>query len=81
MPLQDLSDVRAVKEQLHPLHGMPTRFRQRLFHCGNPVDDATPLDAAMELGLVLLSYHACSETKAEELATASANGSVSEVRS
>ena len=61
MPLPDLSDVRALKEQLHRLHGLPTRFRQRLFHCGNPVDDATPLDAAMELSLVLLSYIACSE--------------------
>ena len=82
MPVEELSDVKALKQQLNRAHGLPTRFRQRLFLCGSPLDDSAPLNSPMELELVLLSYSATSQTQAEaeELATASASGSMTEVR-
>ena len=82
MPVEELSDVKALKQQLNHAHGLPTRFRQRLFLCGSPLDDSAPLNSPMELELVLLSYSATSQTQAEaeELATASASGSMTEVR-
>ena len=80
MPVEELRDVKELKQQLNRLHGLPTRFRQRLFVCGTLLDDSAPLDLLMELELVLLSYSATSQTQTEELVTASTNGSVTEVR-
>ena len=79
MPVEELSDVRALKQQLNDFHGLPTRFRQRLMLCGNPLDDSARLDSPMELQLILLSYIVASKEQEEELATASANGSTSKV--
>ncbi|OLP87712.1 Ankyrin repeat domain-containing protein 50 [Symbiodinium microadriaticum] len=79
MPVEELRDVKELKQQLNRLHGLPTRFRQRLFVCGTLLDDSAPLDLLMELELVLLSYSATSQTQTEELVTASTNGSVTEV--
>ena len=80
MPVEELNDVKELKQQLNRLHGLPTRFRQRLFVCGSPLDDSAPLDSPMDLELVLLSYSATSETQAEELTTASTEGSMTKVR-
>ena len=79
-PMDEVSDVRALKQELHRLLGLPTRFRQRLFACGNPLDDSAQLDSPMEMELVLLSYSAASQAQADELITACTNGSTSEVR-
>ena len=78
--VEGLSDAKALKQELNRKQGLPLRFRQRLFHRGTAVDDATALDTPMELQLVLLPYSATSQMQAEELATASADGSVSEAR-
>ena len=74
--LEELSDVKALKQELNRKHRQPTRFRQKLFLCGDPLNDSALLDSPMELQLVLLPYDLTSETQAE-LATASSNGSVS----
>ena len=80
IPVGELTDVRELKLRLRPqLHGCPPRFRQRLFHCGNPMDDSVKLDSEMDLELVLLTYSASSETQAEELVTAAGSGSKTEV--
>ncbi|CAE7448019.1 ANKRD50 [Symbiodinium sp. KB8] len=79
MPLEELSDVKALKQQLHRLHCLPARFSQRLSLCGNLLDDTAKLDSPMELELVLLPYAATSETQVDEFTTASAAGSVSQV--
>ena len=70
--------VRALKQQLHLLHGMPPRFRQRLLLKGQCLDDAAKIDRPMELELVLLSYHVAPALR-EELLSASSQGSVAEV--
>ena len=80
MCVEELSDVKELKQQLNRLHGLPTRFRQRLFVGGIPLDDSVPLATPMELQLLLLPYSVTSETQAEELVSASTNGSVTEVR-
>ena len=54
----ELSDVKELKLHLHQLHGLPTRFRQRLLRGGNPMDDSVALDSPMDLDLVLLTYSA-----------------------
>ena len=80
MPVEQLSHARALKQQLNRLHGLPTRFRQRLLLEGNPLDDSAQLVSPMELELVLLPYSTASSwMHAEELATASTNGSATEV--
>ena len=47
MPAVELSDVRTLKQQLNWLHGLPSRFRQRLFLCGTPLDDSANLDSTV----------------------------------
>ena len=42
-PLSELSDVKALKQRLREQHGLPPRFRQRLLHKGNILDDAVTL--------------------------------------
>ena len=55
--LEDVNDARSLKQRLHRLHGLPPRFRQRLFHCGRPLDDMDrlELDSPMDVELVLLT--------------------------
>ena len=77
--VEELSDAKALKQELSRKHGLPPRFRQRLFHRGSPVDDSAPLDSILELQLVVLPY-SLAPMEAEELATASVNGTVSEAR-
>ena len=80
MPAVELSDVKALKQHLNKLHGLPARFRQRLFFGGNPLDDSANLDSPVELELVLLTFSAASPVHVKELVTASENGSISQVR-
>ncbi|OLQ11117.1 Kinase D-interacting substrate of 220 kDa [Symbiodinium microadriaticum] len=47
-PFSELSDVKALKQRLHEQHGLPPRFRQRLFHEENALDDAVTLASVME---------------------------------
>ena len=80
IPAVELGDVKSLKQRLHRLHGLPSRFRQRLFHEGSLLDDAAQLDSLRDLELLLLSYHPACQTSADELVTAAARGSVNEVR-
>ncbi|CAE7907320.1 Kidins220 [Symbiodinium sp. KB8] len=79
IPAVELGDVKSLKQRLHRLHGLPSRFRQRLFHEGSLLDDAAQLDSLRDLELLLLSYHPACQTSADELVTAAARGSVNEV--
>ena len=81
IPVVELSDVMALKQQLHRQHGLPTRFRQRLFHGGCPLEDAAKLDSPQVLDLVLLPYVEAAQSRADELVTAAQDGFVAEVRS
>ena len=81
VPVDQLSNARALKQQLNRMHDLPTRFRQRLFLDGNPLDDSAQLASPIELQLVLLSYFTGSQMHARDLATASESGSATEVLS
>ena len=77
--LEESGDVKTLKHQLNQQYGLPTRFRQRLFLCGQtvPLDDSLKLESSMELELVLLSLMTAG-TQADELVAAAASGSTSE---
>ena len=49
VPLEELSDVRCLKQRLTHLHGFPPRFRQRLLLHGANLEDAAELDCPMSL--------------------------------
>ena len=80
IPAEELSDVKSLKQRLHRLHGLPTRFRQRLFHEGRLLEDVAQLDSLRDLELLLVSYHPASGASADELVIAARNGFVNEVR-
>ena len=79
IPVGKLTDVKELKRHLHQLHGLPTRFRQRLLLGGTPMDDSVKLDTPMDLELVLLTHSAAPPTRADELVTAADSGSTTEV--
>ena len=74
VPLEDLTDVKSLKQQLSQLHGVPPRFRQRLLLHGKCLDDSFPLDSPLDLELVLLCFASVSQTEVDELANAAARG-------
>ena len=78
IPLKEASSVRDVKRRLHQAHGMPPRFRQRLFLQGSSqnLDDADKLDSPMDLALVVVPFSSPSPTQLKELVEAAKNGSV-----
>ena len=78
VPVVEVIDVRSLKQRLTGLHGMPNRFRQRLFSCGNPLDDSATLSSPLDLELVLLTHSDATQTQANELVTAAANGSTTQ---
>ena len=80
IPVEELTDVRSLKQQLNRVHGFPTRFRQRLLLGDKPLADSTLLDSPMDLALVVLMHSAASQAQLDELVAAAANGSPSEVR-
>ena len=55
VPFAELSDVKSLKQRLHQHHGLPPRFRQRLLHKGNTLDDADRLWVLVKA--LYLSYH------------------------
>ena len=80
LPVGELSDVKELKLRLHQLHGLPTRFRQRLLRDGKCMDDSVMLDSPMDLDLVLLAYSAASQEQHSSLWAAADSGSATEVR-
>ncbi|CAE7942505.1 unnamed protein product [Symbiodinium sp. KB8] len=79
IPVGEVIDVRAMKQRLNALHGLPNRFRQRLICQGSPLDDSATLSSPADLELVLLPHSDATETQVVELVTAAAKGSTTEV--
>ena len=51
-----IPDVRALKQHLHQLHGLPPHFRQRLLLHRQCLEDTAALRSSMDLELVLLAF-------------------------
>ena len=51
-----IPDVRALKQHLNQLRGLPPRFRQRLLLHGQCLEDTATLHLAMDLELVVLAF-------------------------
>ncbi|CAE7781432.1 NEK1 [Symbiodinium sp. CCMP2592] len=81
LPLEELSDVKALKQRLHHCHGLPTRFRQRLLLDGRTLPDDFKLDAPLDLELLLLSFREVSEEQVQALLAACEKGSIAQVES
>ena len=78
IPVAESGEVRALKQRLNRLHGIPSRFRQRLLFCGQALDDFVKLESSMDLELVLLAYSTASKAQTSQLLNAAENGSASE---
>ena len=65
-PAQELSDVRALKRQLHKLSGVP-RFRQRILKDSAILEDATQLDGPADLQLLQVPFCSTSYEEVIEL--------------
>ncbi|CAE7321596.1 ANKRD50 [Symbiodinium sp. KB8] len=79
--LEELGDVRSLKRRLNQLHGVGTRFRQRLFLHGEMLEDRVKLESSMDLNLVVLPLADVSQSQADDLVAAAERGSVDEVES
>ena len=74
-------DVRALKEHLQKLHGLPPRFRQRQLLNGQCLEDTATLHPAMELELVVLAFIPNpSPQEVQEFTAAASAGHFDEVR-
>ena len=76
--VEEVSDVRSLKQRLSQLHGLPPRFRQRLLLNGRQLEDAAELDSPTDLQLVLLPFAEVSQREVDEFRDAARRGSVSE---
>ncbi|CAE7632510.1 ANK3 [Symbiodinium sp. CCMP2456] len=81
LPVEEINDVRGLKQKLIELHGMPPRFRQRILLNGESLEDTVKLDRPMDLELVLLTFADVSEEAVEDLNDAAREGSVAKVQS
>ena len=70
IPLDELTDVKSLKQLLQRTHGFPPRFRQQLLLNQKLLDDAFKLDTAMDLQLVLLTFSSTSQAQTHELTAA-----------
>ena len=81
IPVEEVQDVKGLKQHLNRLHGLPPRFRQRILFRGETLKDTVRLDSAMNLDLVLLTFADVSQQQVEDLADAAEQGSAFEVGS
>ncbi|OLP75178.1 Kinase D-interacting substrate of 220 kDa [Symbiodinium microadriaticum] len=81
IPVEEIHDVKALKQRLTQMHGMPPRFRQRVLLHGENLEDDVALDGPMSLDLALLGFADVSQQQVDELAAAALHGSISEVES
>ena len=81
IPVEEVQDVKGLKQRLNQLHGLPPRFRQRILFHGETLEDTVMLNSPMNLDLVLLTFADVSQRQVEDLAYAAEQGSVSEVGS
>ena len=79
--LEELRDVRGLKQRLKQSHGLVPRFRQRLLFDGESLAETALLHAPMDLCLVLLPFVAVSEKQVDDLASAAWRGAMAEVES
>ncbi|CAE7313729.1 mask, partial [Symbiodinium microadriaticum] len=73
LPVEQLSDVKALKRYLEPLCGTP-RFRQRLLNDGVMLDDGAVLNSPLDLQLVLLRFSDASDRMDTNLSKAAEEG-------
>ena len=79
IPVEELHDVRALKQCLNQLHGLPPRFRQRVFLRGELLEDTTKLDSPMDLDLVVLAFADVSQSDVDDLILHAEEGIMAEV--
>ena len=76
--IEGLGEVKAVKQYLEKLCGLP-RFRQELLHEGCNLDDSAFLRMQADVQLVLLSFSDASQEQVDELASMAGAGFQTEV--
>ena len=79
IPVQEICDVRGLKQLLSQRHGLPPRFRQRVLACGKDLEDSATLDSPMDLCLVLLSFTDADRSEVDELIDSAHWGNIAEV--
>ena len=79
IPVEEIHDVKALKQRLAQLRGLPPRFRQRVLFRGEILKDTVTLDSPMNLDLVLLTFADVSQKQVDCLAAAAMQGRMSEV--
>ena len=79
IPVEELSDVRSLKQHLQKTSGLPPRFRQKLLRDGVALDDAMVLDSPMDLNLVVLPLLKSDAEQAKLLIAAVIHGDVRRV--
>ena len=79
IPVEELSDVRSLKQQLQMTHGLPSRFRLKLLHASLELDDDLELDSPIDVNLVVLPLVAFDPEKADELVQAVSEGKADHV--
>ena len=79
IPVEEICDVRSLKQLLTQLHGLPPRFRQRVLAHGKDLEDSATLDSPMDLCLVLLSFTDVPQSQVDDLTAIAQQGSMTEV--
>ena len=79
LPVEELSDVRTLKQHLQKMHGLAPRFRQRLLFRGTDLPDDAKLESPMDVELVLLSFSDASREQVEKLTDAAKFGCIATV--
>ena len=79
IPVEEIHDVRGLKQRLNQLHGLPPRFRQRLLLHGEMLEDTAKLDSPMDLDLVVLAFADVSQSEVDNLSFHAEEGIVAEV--
>ena len=51
--MEELSDVQSLKEHLQTICGLPPRFRQKLLHHGEALEDDVALDSPIDVNLIV----------------------------
>ena len=80
IPVEEIHDVRALKQRLAQRHGLPPRFRQRVLFQGEILEDTVTLDSPMNLDLVVLPFAEVSQGHIDDLVAAAFHCSVSQAR-
>ena len=79
IPVEEVHDVRGLKQCLNQQHGLPPRFRQRVLLHGEMLEDTANLDSPMDLDLVVLAFADVSQSDVDDLSFYAAEGIMAEV--